>query len=251
MARWLLLELIKERRVPSACGIDKRIPFSQLYSRTRKLPVMDTLDAIYSRRAVKHFDPNYEFSDAEVEQLMSAAIQSPSSFNMQNWRFVVVRDKELKQDLRAAAFDQAQVTDASLVIVLTADLNAWNKSPERYWTKAPREVAEMLVGWMGPFYEGKPILQRDEAMRSCGIAGQTIMLAAKAMGYDSCPMIGFDADQVAKLIRLPEDHVISFIIVVGKGTQQPWPKPGQLSLDEVVIADRFAEAQNSPEDAAA
>lgn len=81
-----------------------------------------TLDAIYSRRAVKHFDPNYEFSDAEVEQLMSSAIQSPSSFNMQNWRFVVVRDKDLKQDLRAAAFDQAQVTYASLVIVLTADL---------------------------------------------------------------------------------------------------------------------------------
>ncbi len=200
---------------------------------------MDTIDAIYARRAVKHFDSQHDFTDEEVEQLLSAAIQSPSSFNIQNWRFVVVRDRELKHELRAAAFDQAQVTDASLVIILTADLLAWQKSPERYWKNAPPEVAEMLVGWMGPFYDGKPILQRDEAMRSCGIAGQTIMLAAKAMGYDSCPMIGFDQDQVAKLIQLPQDHVISFMIVVGKAIKQTWPKPGQLLLNEVVVHDRF------------
>ncbi len=69
---------------------------------------------------------------------------------------------------------------------------------------------------MQPFYEGQDRLQRDEAMRSCGIAGQTIMLAAKDMGYDSCPMIGFDIEAVGKLIRLPEDHVIGFMITVGK-----------------------------------
>ena len=80
---------------------------------------------------------------------------------------------------------------------MTADVKAWEKSPQRYWRDAPAEVAELLVNWMGPFYQGKEQLQRDEAMRSCGIAGQTIMLAAKAMGYDSCPMIGFDPVKVA------------------------------------------------------
>ena len=97
----------------------------------------------------------------------------------------------------------------------------------------------MLVNWMGPFYEGKEQLQRDEAMRSCGLAGQTIMLAAKAMGYDSCPMIGFDPVKVAELIRLPEDHVISFMIAVGKVTKAAWPKPGQLPLKEVIVNNRF------------
>ena len=77
-------------------------------------------------------------------------------------------------------------------------------------------------------------------MRSCGLAGQTIMLAAKAMGYDSCPMIGFDPDQVADLIGLPADHVIGFLITVGKRTKDTWPKPGQLPLSDVVIHDRFA-----------
>jgi nitroreductase len=200
---------------------------------------MDTIEAIYQRRAVKHYDPDHEFTDGEISKLMEAAIQSPTSFNMQNWRFVLVRDEELRGKIRVAANDQAQVTDASLLIVLTADLKAWKKSPERYWRNAPPDVAEMLVNWMGPFHDGNEQLQRDEAMRSCGLAGQTIMLAAKSMGYESCPMIGFDPVKVAELVNLPADHVISFLIAIGKGTKQPWQKPGQLPLDEVIIHDRF------------
>ena len=201
---------------------------------------MNTFDAIYQRRAVKHYDPEHELKDEELRKLMEAAIQAPTSFNIQNWRFVLVRDKELRRKIRAVSNDQAQVTDASLLIVMTADLKAWKKSPERYWCDAPEEVAEMLVNWMGPFYEGRDELQRDEAMRSCGLAGQTIMLAAKAMDYDSCPMIGFDPVPVAELINLPKDHVIGFMIAIGKATKPAWPKPGQLPLEEVVIYNRFA-----------
>jgi nitroreductase len=200
---------------------------------------MNTLEAIYARRAVKKYDPNHQMSEDEVAKLMHAAMQSPTSFNMQNWRFVVVRNPELRRQVRAVANDQVQVTDASLLILLTADLTAWKKSPERYWRNAPAPVAKLLVDWMQPFYEGQDRLQRDEAMRSCGIAGQTIMLAAKDMGYDSCPMIGFDIEAVGKLIRLPEDHVIGFMITVGKAIEPAWPKPGQLELNEVVVWDRF------------
>jgi len=68
---------------------------------------------------------------------------------------------------------------------------------------------------------------------------QTMMLAAKDMGYESCPMIGFDIDEVAKLIQLPEDHVMGPMVAVGKGTKEAWPKPGQLALDEVVRENGF------------
>lgn len=200
---------------------------------------METIDAIYARRAVKKYDPNHRLSEEELNKLMSAAIQSPTSFNMQNWRFVVVQDPDLRRQIRAVANDQIQVTDASLLILLTADLKARKKSPERYWRNAPPPVAKMLVDWMHPFYDGQDQLQRDEAMRSCGIAGQTIMLAAKAMGYDSCPMIRFDIAAVGKLIRLPEDHVIGFMITVGKALEPAFPKPGQLDLNEVLVKDRF------------
>ena len=200
---------------------------------------MDILEAISSRRSVKQFDPGHRISDAEIARLIEAGMQAPTSFNIQHWRFVVVRDPELRKQIRAVGNDQAQMTDASLLIVMTADVQAWRKEPQRYWRNAPPEVAELLVNWMGPFHEGRPVLQRDEAQRSIGMAMQTIMLAARGMGYDSCPMIGFDHGAVAELIRLPDDHCMGPMVAVGKKTKEPWAKPGQLSLDEVMIVDRF------------
>ncbi len=200
---------------------------------------MNTLAAIQQRRSVKHYDPDHRLTELEIRQLMELAILSPTSFNMQNWRFVVVQDAETRQQLRAAAWGQAQVTEASITIVICADLKAWSREPERYWAEAPQATQEMLVPMIRKFYDGDDQLERDEAMRSCGIAGQTIMLAAKAMGYDSCPMIGFDAAKVAEIINLPADHVIGFMITVGKAAKPAWPRPGQLPLEEVVFPDRF------------
>ncbi|MEM7228384.1 MAG: nitroreductase family protein [Planctomycetota bacterium] len=200
---------------------------------------MDTFDAIYGRRAVKHYDADHEMPDADLRKILEAAMQAPTSFNIQHWRFVVVKDPAQRQKVREAGFDQAQMTDASVLIIMTADIDAWKKDPSRYWANAPKDVADMLVNWMGPFHDGKPELQRDEAQRSIGMAMQTIMVAAKAMGYESCPMIGFEHDDVAKLINLPADHCIGPMIAIGKGTKDPWPKPGQLSYDEVVIENSF------------
>ncbi|HBR00945.1 MULTISPECIES: nitroreductase family protein [unclassified Roseofilum] len=201
---------------------------------------MDTLQAIYQRRSVKNYDPNHKLTPEEEGKLLEAMIQAPTSFNIQHWRFVILRDSELRQKIRKElGNDQAQMTDASLLILFTADMNAWQKAPERYWQNAPKEVADLLVGWMGPFHEGREWLQRDEAQRSIGMAMQTLMLAAKAMGYDSCPMIGFDIEKVAKLINLPADHVMGPMVAIGKKVKEPWPKPGQLPLSELVIENKF------------
>ena len=175
----------------------------------------------------------------EIDQLLSLAILSPTAFNIQNWRFVVVSDPELRQQIRQVSWDQAQVTEASLLLILCADLNSWKNEPERYWKNAPQPVQDILVPAIGNYYVDKPRVQRDEAMRSCGFAAQTIMLAAKAMGYDSCPMDGFDFDAVGKLINLPDDHVVSMFVVVGKPVKPAWDRPGQLPLSDVVIHDRF------------
>ena len=198
------------------------------------------MEAIYGRRAIKQFDPNHSLTDDEERKLLEAMIQAPTSFNIQHWRFVILRDPELRAKIRTEfGNDQAQMTDASLLVLFTADVNAWKKEPGRYWENAPQEVADLLVGWMGPFHEGREWLQRDEAQRSIGMAMQTLMLAAQDMGYASCPMIGFDIDAVAELINLPEDHVMGPMVAIGKGTKDPWPKPGQLSLDEVVVDNGF------------
>ncbi|PQO34141.1 nitroreductase family protein [Bremerella cremea] len=200
---------------------------------------METFDAIYGRRSIKHYHPDHELTDDEINKLMEAAIQSPTSFNIQHWRFVLVRDKETREQLRAAAYNQAQVADASLLIVLTADLEAHGKEPDRYWKNSPPEVAEKLVKMLFGLYDKKPQLQRDEAMRSMGIAAQTIMLAAKDMGYDTGALVGYDPDKVAEIINLPDDHILGMMIVVGKAKQGAWGKPGQLSLEDVIVHDKF------------
>jgi len=201
---------------------------------------MDTIEAIKTRRAVKHFDSSHQMSKEEIETILSLAMLSPTAFNIQNWRFVVVTDSKLRSEIRKVAWDQSQVTDSSLLVILCADLNSWQREPERYWRNAPKEVQDFLVPAIKEYYTGREDFQRDEAMRSCGLAAQTIMLAAKSLGYESCPMDGFDFDAVGKLINLPEDHLISMFVAIGKGTKDPWPKPGQLSYGEGGIADRFS-----------
>ena len=200
---------------------------------------METFETIRNRRSIKHYDVNHRLTSQEENQLIELAMQAPSSFNIQHWRLVKVSDPDLRKQIRAAAADQPQVTEASLLYVITADLKAWEKDPKRYWRNAPQPVQEMLVPWMKPFYEGKEQLQRDEAMRSVGFFTQTLMLAAKAMGYDSCPMIGFDAVRVAELINLPKDHVIGMMVVIGKAIKPAWPKPGMLEMSEVLIENKF------------
>lgn len=201
---------------------------------------MDTFDAIYQRRSIKQYDPEHKLTSDEETKLLEAAIQAPTSFNIQHWRFVILRDPKLRQKIRKEfGNDQAQMTDASLLILMTADTKAWQKNPERYWKNAPKEINELLVNWMKPFHEGREWLQRDEAQRSIGMAMQTLMLSAKAMGYESCPMIGFDGEKVAELINLPDDHVMGPMVAIGKGTKDPWPKPGQLPLSEVVFENGF------------
>ena len=200
---------------------------------------MNVSTAIKSRRAIKAFDPSHRISKDETEQLLSLALLSPTSFNIQNWRFLMVRDPELRRQIRAVAWDQAQVTDASLLIVLTADLKSWAKEPARYWRNAPQPVQEFILPAIEQFYNGHEQVQRDEAMRSCGIVAMALMLAAQEMGYASCPMVGFDFDKVGKLINLPVDHVVAMFVTIGKGVKDAWARDGRIAMSEAVITDRF------------
>jgi nitroreductase len=204
-----------------------------------KTQAMSVSEAIVGRRSIKHFDIAHKLSEQEIAKLMSLAMLSPTAFNIQHWRFVLVTDPVLRQQIRAVSWNQAQVEEASLLIVLAADLQAWAKQPARYWANAPKPVQDFLVPAIGQYYQNNTQAQRDEAMRSCGIAAQTIMLAAKEMGYDTCPMDGFDFDAVAKLLNLPADHTPAMFITVGKAIKQAAPRAGQLDFDEVVIYNKF------------
>lgn len=200
---------------------------------------MNVSQAIQERRSIKAYDPSHRMTEAEIQQLLSLAMLSPTAFNIQHWRFVVVTDPVLRHQIRAVSWNQAQVTDASLLIILTADLKAWKKDPARYWVNAPQQVSDYLVKAIHDYYTDHPQAERDEGMRSCGMAAMALMLAAKEMGYDTCPMDGFDFDAVAKLINLPADHVPVMFVVVGKAPEEAKPRGGQLPMNEVVIYNTF------------
>jgi nitroreductase len=200
---------------------------------------MNVSEAVVGRRAVKWYDPEHKMPEDVFRRMMEHALLAPTAFNIQNWRFVRVTDPDQRRAIRAAAWDQAQVTDASELLVLCFDTRAWDREPARYWRNAPQEVQDFILPALAEYYKDKPQVERDEGMRSCGLVGMTIMLLARELGYDTCPMDGFDYAAVGQIISLPADHEIAFMIAIGKGTRDPWPKPGQLPLEDVLIENSF------------
>ena len=200
---------------------------------------VDVFGAVSSRRSVKKFDPSFPVTGEQRAKLMELALLSPTSYNQQNWRFVTVTGAKKRAELSEAAFGQRQPRDAPLVVVLAADLLAWGREPERYWKNhGPQRQAEVARA-LRKEYASDAQAAREEAFRSCGIAAQTIMLAARQMGLDSCPMKGFEHDRVARIVGLPPDHMVVMMVAVGRAAEPAPPRGGQLPASEVVFEEGF------------
>ena len=199
---------------------------------------MELSEIVAGRRSVKSYDPNHTISDGELKALFEKVILSPSSFNLQHWRFVVVRDPERKKQLREVSYNQEQVETASAVIIVAGKLNAHEDGPEIY-KNAPEEVKQAMLPLMGGFYADNPQMQRDEVIRSCTLASMTLMVAAYDMGYATGPMIGFDPDAVSKLVGLDERHVPVMMIVLGKQTGDMRPRAFRYPPNKVVRLESF------------
>lgn len=199
---------------------------------------MDVLEALARRRAIKGFDPEHALSDDELSRLLEPMRLAPTSFNLQHSRFVVVRDTATKEALCEAAFGQRQVAECSADIVITAKLGAYEDA-ERVWEGAPENVVAGMARMVADFYGGDETRQRDEAIRSGGIASMALMLVATSMGLDTCPMIGFDAAQVRSILGIPKDHVIVLMLCVGRSARPPHPRVGRLELRDIVRLERF------------
>lgn len=199
---------------------------------------MNVTNAIKERRSIKFFDPSHKIPAEEVKELLELTALTPTAFNLQHFRFIVAENPELRQQLKEVSWNQPQVSDSSLLVIVCADLNAW-KTPERCWYHVDDKIKNSMSDMIKKFYKNNDQLQRDEAFRSAGMASMTLMLAAKSMGYDSCPMDGFDFDKVAKIINLPEDHMICMFVAIGKQATAPFPKGGLLKYQDLVQTDSF------------
>ncbi len=199
---------------------------------------MTLIDLIRRRRSVKHYDPNHRLTDEQLRALVTAGALAPTSFNMQNRHFVCVVDPPIKAELSAAAWGQDQVRDASVVIVLTGNRNAY-KNTDRYLRNAPPDRQAVFEKMITDCYADNDPFARDEDARSVGLAAMNIMLMATDMGLHCGPLIGFDAPQVSDVVGLTEGYDPLMLVVVGKGTRPAWDRMGLLDLDELVSIDRF------------
>ena len=195
--------------------------------------------AIRNCRAVKQFDRSHTLTKKTREKMLSTALQLPDSFHTRNWHFVVVDDPEQRRKIREASWNQPQITDASMLVILCADLNAWKKESLHYWKSSEEPFREVFMPSMRQPFDVLDPAQRDEAMRSCGIAAQTLMLVAFSMGYHACPIEGFDHDAVGEVINLPDDHAVCMFVAIGKSIEETPPSEEKPPIDEVVIKEHF------------
>ena len=174
--------------------------------------------------------------EADLNAILTAASEAPSSWNLQHWRFLVIESEADKAKLLPIAYGQTQVADSSVTIAVLGDLEA-NRNTFIYDQAVeagalPAEVRDALVGQINGAYQN-PQIARDEAIRNA-FASQNIMLAARSLGYDTCPMGGYNPQQLIEAFNIPARFVPTLLITVGKAAEPARPS-GRFPLSEVVV----------------
>ncbi|TDK64498.1 nitroreductase family protein [Sapientia aquatica] len=199
----------------------------------------NTVDIIKQRTSANNFDPTSVLSTEEIEALVQLAIETPTSFNMQNWRVVAITSPAAKEEFKALAYGQPKVKDAAVTFAFIGKLNGYQDLPTLIKPLLDAKAIDQAAydGWIGMakgMYEGHPQNQRDEAIRSSAFAAMTLMYAAQDKGLVSGPMIGFDATGVAQALGLGENEFPVLLLAVGKPAPGNWPRKPRKNLSEVL-----------------
>jgi nitroreductase len=194
---------------------------------------MEYSEAVQQRQSIKSYQPGREINDAELKALMQEVVLSPSSFNLQHWTFIAVRDKTIKDKIQQASWNQEQVGTCSVLLVICGKLNAHQDAAEIYQS-APQEVQKMMVPKINKFYDGQEQSQRDEAIRSASLAAMTLMLSAQSRGWATVPMIGFDPEAICQLVHLKPNYIPVMLMPLGYKKDEPKPRAYRRPIEEVV-----------------
>lgn len=204
-----------------------------------------TLDSIKHRVSANAFDPSRPLSKAEIEELVSYALEAPSSFDIQHTRFIAVVDPAQKEKLKTLSWNQAKVADAAVTFIILGDTLGHEKLPDLMGRAVQagiieQGVADWFVSGAAGFYSNYTNTQlvRDEVIRSASFAAMNLMLAADAKGLVSGPMIGFDSAGVQKAFNIPERYVPVMTLAVGYAKEAGnWPRKPRLTVAETLAYD--------------
>ena len=202
-------------------------------------------ELVRARRATDSFSPE-AIPDGDLEEILRAGLEAPSSYNLQPWRFVVVRDVSQRKKLRVAAMNQKKVEEAPVVVVACGDTLGWREDLEEVirlgqehgiggdaWAQRKRKNVTADLG-------SHPNMSMWVAKQTM-IAATTMMWMAEALGYDTGPMEGFDEEAVRTVLGIPTHFRVLFLLAIGHLRGEDGKYPGRLSRSCTVFAERYGQ----------
>jgi nitroreductase len=212
-------------------------------------PTTGLKDSIEQRRAVRSFrsDP---IPEATLEEILRLGVRAPSGYNLQPWRFVVVREQENKEKLKACAFNQRQVGEAPVVLICCGDRRVaqpdYIESVIMLGVEAGAvndAYADVMRQKIPALFEHHPCFENVEAWtnRHTMLAVAHLMIVAKSYGVDSCPMEGFVSTQVKEAFQIPEEVDVCCLLALGYVAEPFKPYGGRFGIDQVYFGESYGQ----------
>jgi len=204
-------------------------------------------EAIEQRRAARAFrsDP---IPEAILEAIFQLGLRAPSGYNLQPWRFIVVREQQNRDKLKACAFNQRQVGEAPVVLICCGDRASAEMENIEAVIELGSEVGAMsddfanyLRSQIPPFFENHPSFESMEAWtnRHTMLAVAHLMLVAKSFGVDSCPMEGFSTVQVKEAFNIPPQVDVCCLVALGYAAEPFKQYGGRFKSDRVCFSETY------------
>jgi nitroreductase len=199
-------------------------------------------EAVEHRRATPSFDGS-PIPDADLKKILEAGLKAPSGYNLQPWRFVVVRTPEQRRRLRAASYNQAKVEEASAVIVACGDQDGWRSDLEEMirlgreggMTENYAEQARANI----PAYLGNHPNLTAWLNRQVMIGMTSMLWMAEVLGYDTAPMEGFEPEKVREVLRLPLSYEVVALLAIGHLKGPDKFSGGRFSMQRTVFDGEY------------
>ena len=192
------------------------------------LKTNDFMKIMKGRRSIRNYDPTVKISKEEMTEILEEATTAPSSVNAQPWRFLIIETPESKEKLAGLAkFNQSQVTTSSAVIAVFADMNNADYLEEIY-SKAvdlgymPQEVKDRQIEALKAHFEQLPEqVNRETILIDAGLVSMQLMLTARAHGYETNPIGGYEKEIIAEAFGLEKERYVPVMLLsIGKAADE-------------------------------
>ncbi len=174
----------------------------------------DLVEAMQWRYATKTFDTSRKIPAEDVDALLESLRLSASSFGLQPWKFIIIENKELREKIKSSAYGQSQVTDASHLVLFCATKKMTPEMIDHFvsFTAKTRGVPSASLDSMKNMIVGAtssvtPEQSFNWMAHQTYLAFGSFLTSCAVCGIDACPMEGFDAAAVNKLLDLDKQDL--------------------------------------------